>query len=146
MIYRFADPIQASAFLFTASQQGMTGLGWIYLGTDWNTMLTYAGLPDDYQTTVREAMDGMIGISPFIENNSELLDVITVGNVMVYDHQDYVDRHPEIQESAQDLCGERIVFKRELFPEYIIVVYDSIVTVAKGLQSVLNVMPNATFA
>lgn len=109
-------------------------------------MLTYAGLPDDYQTTVREAMDGMIGISPFIENNSELLDVITVGYVMVYDRQDYVDRHPEIQESAQDLCGERIVFKRELFPEYIIVVYDSIVTVAKGLQSVLNVMPNATFA
>ena len=57
-----------------------------------------------------------------------------------------MDRHPEIQESAEALCGERIVFKRELFPEYIIVGYDSIITAAKGIQSVLEVMPNATFA
>ena len=78
MINRFADPLQASAFLYSASQHGMTGLGWVYLGTDWNTILTYAGLPIEYRDTVQKAMDGMVGISPFLEKNAGLLDKITV--------------------------------------------------------------------
>lgn len=69
---RFADPIQAAAFLYVASKEEMTGTGWVYIGTDWTTMQTYAGLSDTYQDEVREAMNGMIGIAPFIGNTDEL--------------------------------------------------------------------------
>lgn len=52
----------------------MTGAGWVYIGTNWNTMQTYAGLSSDYRDIVREAMNGMIGISPFV-GNVDSLDV-----------------------------------------------------------------------
>ena len=38
----FADAIQSNAFLYTAHKGMMTDIGWIYLGTDWNTMQTCA--------------------------------------------------------------------------------------------------------
>ena len=69
---RFADPIQAAAFLYVASKEEMTGAGWVYIGTDWTTIQTYAGLSDVYQDEVREAMNGMIGIAPFIGNTDAL--------------------------------------------------------------------------
>ena len=78
IIIRYADPVQAAAFLFTASQHDMTGVGWVYIGTDWNTMQTYAGLAPDYQNTVREAMNGMVGISPFIGNVAALDESFSV--------------------------------------------------------------------
>ena len=37
-------------------------------------MQTYAGLSSDYRDIVREAMNGMIGISPFV-GNVDSLDV-----------------------------------------------------------------------
>ena len=78
IIIRYADPVQAAAFLFTASQHDMTGVGWVYIGTNWNTMQTYAGLAPDYQNTVREAMNGMVGISPFIGNVAALDESFSV--------------------------------------------------------------------
>ena len=56
----------------------MTGVGWVYIGTNWNTMQTYAGLAPDYQNTVREAMNGMVGISPFIGNVAALDESFSV--------------------------------------------------------------------
>ena len=44
----------------------MTGIGWIYVGTDWNTMRTYAGLSEEFRQLVMEAMEGMVGVSPFV--------------------------------------------------------------------------------
>ena len=41
----------------------MTGIGWIYLGTDWNTMQTYAGLSEEFRQPV---MEGMVSVSPFV--------------------------------------------------------------------------------
>ena len=41
----------------------MAGIGWICLGTDWNTMQTYAGLSEEFRQPV---MDAMVGVSPFI--------------------------------------------------------------------------------
>ena len=41
----------------------MTGIGWIYLGTDWNTMQTYAGLSEEFRQPV---MEGMVVVSPFV--------------------------------------------------------------------------------
>ena len=45
----FADAIQAGAFLYTAYKEKMTGIGWIYLGTDWNTMQTYASPNEEFR-------------------------------------------------------------------------------------------------
>ena len=56
----------------------MTGVGWVYIDTNWNTMQTYAGLAPDYQNTVREAMNGMVGISPFIGNVAALDESFSV--------------------------------------------------------------------
>ena len=56
----------------------MTGAGWVYIGTNWNTMQTYAGLAPEYRDVVREAMDGMVGISPFIGNVDALNTVMNV--------------------------------------------------------------------
>lgn len=75
---RFANPVQAAAFLYTASTQGMTGEGWIYLGTDWNSVLTYAGLEKEYRETVRNAMNGMVGISPFVGDLDWMVTEINV--------------------------------------------------------------------
>ena len=59
----FADAIQSNAFLYTAHKEKMTDIGWIYLGTDWNTMQTYAGLSEEFRQPV---MEGMVGVSPFV--------------------------------------------------------------------------------
>lgn len=72
LMRRFADPTQAGTFLYQASLHGMTGTGWTYLGTDWNTMQTFAGLSLTYQQTVKDAMEGMVGISPYIGNVAAL--------------------------------------------------------------------------
>ena len=44
----------------------MAGIGWICLGTDWNTMQTYAGLSEEFRQPVKEAMEGVVGVSPFV--------------------------------------------------------------------------------
>ena len=72
--------MQAAAFLYAASQEQMTGEGWIYLGTDWNSIQTYAGLSDEYRDTVKNAMEGMIGIGPFV---GDLDWLVTSFNVTV---------------------------------------------------------------
>ena len=54
----FADPTQAAAFLFVASKEQMTGNGWLYIGTDWNSMQTYSGLDEEF----REDMDNAVSI------------------------------------------------------------------------------------
>ena len=54
-------------------------------------------------------------------------------------------RHPEIKDQAQQLCGKELIIKKELYPEYVFFVYDSIVTAAKGMEAVLDKYPNATF-
>ena len=59
--------------------------------------------------------------------------------------QEYLGKHPEIQEQAQHLCGKELVIKKELYPEYVFFVYDSIITAAKGIEVVLDKYPNATF-
>ena len=41
----------------------MTGIGWIYVGTDWNTMRTYAGLNKEFRQPMKE---GMVGVSLFV--------------------------------------------------------------------------------
>lgn len=79
LLDRFADPTQAGAFLYAASKLGMTGTGWVFIGTHWNTMQTYAGLAPEFQDTVREAMNGMVGVSPFIGNVAALNEPFTVG-------------------------------------------------------------------
>ena len=56
-----------------------------------------------------------------------------------------MNKHPEIQEQAKELCGQEIVIKEDLYPEYVVFVYDSVITVAKGMQAVLDNNPNATF-
>lgn len=56
-----------------------------------------------------------------------------------------MSKHPEIQEEAKELCGQEIVIKEELYPEYVVFVYDSVITIAKGMQAVLDNNPNATF-
>ena len=56
-----------------------------------------------------------------------------------------MNEHPELQEEAKSLCGQEIVVKKELYPEYTIFVYDAVITVAKGIESVLAINPNATF-
>lgn len=56
-----------------------------------------------------------------------------------------MNEHPELQEEAKSLCGQEIVIKKELYPEYTIFVYDAVITVAKGIESVLAINPNATF-
>ena len=53
----FADAIQSNAFFYTAYKEKMTGIGWMSLGTDWNTMQTYAGLSEEFSQPV---MDGMV--------------------------------------------------------------------------------------
>ena len=72
--------------------------------------------------------------------------------VLVYEYeyeciieQRYLNEHPELQEEAKSLCGQEIVIKKELYPEYTIFVYDAVITVAKGIESVLAINPNATF-
>ena len=54
--HSFADAIQAGPFLYTAYKEKMTGIGWMSLGTDWNTMQTYAGLSEEFRQPVMEAM------------------------------------------------------------------------------------------
>ena len=56
-----------------------------------------------------------------------------------------MNEHPELQEEAKNLCGHEIVIKKELYPEYTIFVYDAVITVAKAIESVLTINPNATF-
>lgn len=77
--HSFADAIQAGAFLYTAHKEKMTGIGWIYLGTDWNTMQTYAGLSEEFRQPVKEAMEGMVGISPFVSSMDHFVEVFRVG-------------------------------------------------------------------
>ena len=57
----------------------MTGIGWIYLGTDWNKMQTYAGLSEEFRQPVMEAMEGMVGISPFVGNMDPFVEAFNVG-------------------------------------------------------------------
>ena len=41
----------------------MTGIGWIYVGTDWNTIQTYTDLSEEFQQPMKE---GMVVVSPFV--------------------------------------------------------------------------------
>ena len=75
----FADPTQAAAFLYVASKEGMTGNGWLYIGTDWNSMQTYLGLDEEFRDVVKNAMNGMVGISPYIGNVQTLDMLFSVG-------------------------------------------------------------------
>ena len=54
--HSFPDTIQSNAFLYTAYKEKMTDIKWIYLGTDWNTIQTYAGLSEEFRQPVKEAM------------------------------------------------------------------------------------------
>ena len=54
--HSFANAIRSNAFLYTAYKEKMAGIGWIYLGTDWNTMQTYADLREEFRQPVKEAM------------------------------------------------------------------------------------------
>ena len=53
----------------------MTGIGWICLGTDWNTMRTYAGLSEEFRQPV---MEGMVGVSPFVGNMNPFVEAFSV--------------------------------------------------------------------
>ena len=86
--------MQAAAFLYTASTQGMTGEGWIYLGTDWNSVLTYAGLEKEYRETVRNAMNGMVGISPFVGDLDWMVTEINVIFGMVEEGAEVLEGAP----------------------------------------------------
>ena len=59
--------------------------------------------------------------------------------------QKYLNEHPELQEEAKSLCGQEIVIKKELYPQYMVFAYDAVTTIAKGIESVLAINPNATF-
>lgn len=61
------------------------------------------------------------------------------------DDEAYLKEHPEIQEEAKSLCGQELVVNKELYPEYMIFVYDAVIAVSKGIEAVLNINPNATF-
>ena len=56
-----------------------------------------------------------------------------------------MNEHPELQEEAKNLCGHEIVIKKELYPEYMVFAYDAVTTIAKAIESVLTINPNATF-
>ena len=56
-----------------------------------------------------------------------------------------MNEHPELQEEAKSLCGQEIVIKKELYPEYMVFAYDAVTTIAKAIESVLTINPNATF-
>ena len=56
-----------------------------------------------------------------------------------------MSEHPELQEEAKSLCGQEIVIKKELYPEYVVFAFDAVTTIAKGIESVLAINPNATF-
>ena len=47
-----------------------------------------------------------------------------------------MDSHPELQESAKELCGAPIEIHSEVFPEYAVFAYDAVTTVAMGIQGV----------
>ena len=71
----FADAIQSNAFLYTAHKEKMTGIGWICLGTDWNTMRTYAGLSEEFRQPMKE---GMVGVSPFVGSMNPFVEAFNV--------------------------------------------------------------------
>ena len=73
--HSFPDAIRSNAFLYTASKEKMTGIGWICLGTDWNTMQTYAGLSEEFRQPV---MEGMVGVSPFVGNMNPFVEAFSV--------------------------------------------------------------------
>lgn len=56
-----------------------------------------------------------------------------------------MNEHPELQEEAKTLCGHEIVIKKELYPQYMVFAYDAVTTIAKAIESVLTINPNATF-
>ena len=43
------------------------------------------------------------------------------------------------------MCGHELIIKEELYPEYVVFVYDAVITAAKGIQAVLDNHPNSTF-
>ena len=53
----------------------MIGIGWIYLGTDWNTMQTYAGLSEEFRQPV---MEGVVVVSPFVGNMDPFVEAFNV--------------------------------------------------------------------
>ena len=73
--HSFADAIRSNAFLYTAYKERMTGIRWIYVGTDWNTMQTYAGLSEEFRQPV---MEGMVGVSPFVGNMNPFVEAFNV--------------------------------------------------------------------
>ena len=76
--HSFANAIRSNAFLYMVHKEKMTGIGWIYMGTDWNTMQTYAGLSEEFRQPVKEAMEGMVGVSPFVGNMDPFVEAFNV--------------------------------------------------------------------
>ena len=50
----------------------------------------------------------------------------------------YLNSHPELQESAKELCGAPIEVRSEVFPEY------AVTTIATGIQAGLKEQINCT--
>ena len=73
--HSFPDAIRSNAFLYTAHKEKMTGIGWIYVGTDWNTMQTYAGLSEEFRQPMKE---GMVGVSPFVGSMNPFVEAFNV--------------------------------------------------------------------
>ena len=73
--HSFADAIRSNAFLYTVHKEKMIGIGWIYVGTDWNTMQTYAGLSEEFRQPMKE---GMVGVSPFVGNMDPFVEAFSV--------------------------------------------------------------------
>ena len=73
--HSFPDAIRSNAFLYTAYKEKMIGIGWIYLGTDWNTMRTYAGLSEEFRQVVIKAM---VGVSPFVGSMDPFVEAFNV--------------------------------------------------------------------
>ena len=73
--HSFPDAIRSNAFLYTAHKEKMIGIGWIYLGTDWNTMRTYAGLSEEFRQPVIKAM---MGVSPLVDNMDPFVEAFNM--------------------------------------------------------------------
>ena len=71
----------------------MTGIGWIYLGTDWNTMRTYAGLSEEFRQPVIKAM---MRVSPFVGNMDPFVEAFNMRRSFV-----------TISEQSSRASGER---------------------------------------
>lgn len=121
IIILFAQSSVAQALLYKANELGLTGKGWTWISTKWGVVDTWKMSDEKYSDTIKESMEGVIGVSATKGDEGLLYEKM----------KNYADTHPDVVDGLRMKCDldELVIDTKEMTP-MTFYAYDTIQVVA----------------